>query len=47
MCVCQCLNCSNSYNICPCVKYVKSECLLSLFKKKTELKNVENVVAAK
>ena len=27
-------NCNNSYNICPCVKYVKIECL---FKRKTEL----------
>ena len=34
----KCLNCSNSYNICPCVKCVKIGSLLSLSQKKKEQK---------
>ena len=38
---CQCLNCNNSYNICPCARCVKIGCLLSLFQKKNRTKNVK------
>ena len=41
---CQCLDCSNSYSICPCVKCVKIGCLLSVFQKKKQNKKCENVV---
>ena len=37
----QCLNCNNSYNICPRVKCVKIGCLLSLFQKKNKAKNLK------
>ena len=38
---CQCLNCNNSCNICPYIRYVKIACLLSLFQKKNRTENVK------
>ena len=43
--MCQCLNCNNSYNTCPCAKCVKTGCLLSLFLKKNRTKKCEEVIA--
>ena len=37
----KCLNCNNSYDICPCVLCVKIECLLSLFQKKNRRENLK------
>ena len=38
---CQRLNCNNSYNIYPCVKCVKTGCLLNLFQKKYRIENLK------
>ena len=35
----QCLNCNNSYNICPCIKFVKIECFLSSFQNRSGREN--------
>ena len=38
---CHCLNCNNSYKICPYVKCVKIRCLLSSIQKKNRTENVK------
>ena len=37
----QCLSCNNSYNIYPCVKFMKIGCFLSLFRKRNGTENVK------
>ena len=41
----QFLNCNNSYNIYPCVKYVKNKISVKFISKEKQHRNCENVIA--
>ena len=41
---CQCLNCINSYNICPCVLMCKNWMLVKFVSKQKQDRKCENIV---